>query len=120
MSTREPKVEQVAIYALCCPDSGSVRYIGKANNAQARYKSHLTASKSRKTPVYCWIRKLATDGKAPVMQVLELVESDWQEAERRLIAEYRIKGKLLNVAEGGDEPFCPTSVRVANSKKMQS
>lgn len=56
---------QVDIYALCDPDTGDVRYIGKANCAQLRLKSHLRDARIRKTPVYCWINELLAKGLCP-------------------------------------------------------
>lgn len=105
------------IYGLTCPDTGSIRYIGKANNLAKRLASHLRDARTRTTPVYCWITKLVSDGKRPGLVVLEDAQ-DWVEAERRLIAVSRARGdRLLNVADGGDEPFCSTEVRAANARR---
>jgi hypothetical protein len=105
------------IYALCCPSSGAVRYIGKANNSQKRLGTHLRDSNRRNTPLYAWIRGLAANGRRPVLRVL-CSTPDWQEEERRLIAAHKSSGKLLNVAAGGNEPFCPCEVRAANGKAV--
>ena len=51
------------------------------------------------------------------MMVLEVVSGDWREPEIRLIALHRDSGRLLNVADGGDEPYCPIKVRSANGAK---
>jgi hypothetical protein len=105
------------IYALLCPDTGDARYIGKANCAQRRYKGHMRDAARRKTPVYDWIRKLMSEGKAPVLDVILVCGGDWRDDERRIIREHRESGcRLLNLADGGDEPFCPTHVRAANGK----
>lgn len=104
-----------AIYALTDPRDGEVRYIGKANDARKRLRGHLRDARRRRTPVYNWINKLARLGLEPGMTVL--VECDpecWKDEERRLIAEHRASGRLLNVAEGGDEPHCPLEVRRRN------
>lgn len=104
------------IYALCCPATGEVRYIGKANDSARRLKSHMRDSRRRNTPVYCWIRSLA--GAVPVMLVLARVD-DWKAAERSFIAQYRAQGaRLLNLADGGDEPHCSTLVRQANAHRL--
>ena len=119
MAAKGEKAKVTAeIYALCHPQTGEVRYIGKANDAQKRLKSHIRDSRTRKTPVYSWIRKLQSSGLAPSIRVLEVAD-DWIEAEKRLIALHREGGRLLNLADGGDEPFCSAETRSANGKRMQ-
>lgn len=109
----------VEIYGLYEP-SGRLRYIGKANDSEKRLKSHLADSKRRNTPVYCWIKSLLSKGQAPTVKVLIVVASaDWQSEEKRLIALHRDAGEhLLNVAEGGDEPFCSEETRSQNAKSL--
>lgn len=110
--------DTVEIYALCDP-SGEIRYIGKANDAKKRFKSHLRDSKRRKTPVYCWIQSLSRKGTLPTIKVLLTVPSDqWKEAEIALIAEHSKVGRLLNVAKGGDQPHCSREVRASNGRKV--
>lgn len=93
------------MYALCDPDTGEIRYIGKANDAQQRLARHRRDMRRRNTPVYCWMRKLAGEGKQPTMQLLATAVDSWQELERALIAQYRADGaRLLNLADGGDQP----------------
>jgi hypothetical protein len=95
--------------------SGQLRYIGKANNPEKRLSSHMRDARRRDTPVYRWIRKNGT----PVMHILSQDCTDWRAEERRLIAEARASGhKLLNVAEGGDEPHCDIETRRANGKRL--
>lgn len=96
----------VDIYVLRCPKSGEVRYVGKANNAQSRLKTHLRDCKRRNTPVYCWMRSLLADGLTPTIEVVQQVASDdWARAEIDLIAKLRADGvRLLNLADGGDQP----------------
>jgi hypothetical protein len=104
------------IYALTDTD-GSIRYIGKANDAAARLKGHLSDAKRGSRPVNRWVKKLVDAGKAPGLLILEERE-DWPEAERRLIAQYRAAGaRPLNLAEGGEQPFCPAHVRAENGRK---
>ena len=97
--------------------TGELRYIGKSNNPKKRLGSHLRDAKRLKTPLYAWINKHGM----PEMRVLEANCPDWQEAERRHIADARARGeRLLNIADGGDEPFCPPEVRASNWKKLQA
>lgn len=112
---------RTAIYALTEPDGGAIRYVGKANNPAKRFRSHLRDSRRRRTPVYLWINRLAKAGKSPGMVVLEWCEqAEWPDVERRLIAEHRTGGQLLNLAEGGDQPLCPTKVRRANAVALNA
>lgn len=108
--------EAASIYGLNCPKTGALRYIGKAADPQARYKGHLREAR-RRTPLYDWIAKLRSEGLLPVLVILEAEVKDWREAERRLIAEARARGdRLLNLADGGDEPMCPKATRAANGR----
>ena len=109
----------VDIYALRDPKTGAVRYIGKANCARKRFASHLRDSRRRDTPVYRWIRKLASIGMVPELMILISVPPDqWEAAEMAAISKAKAMGiKLLNVAEGGDEPFCSHEVRSANGSR---
>ena len=97
--------------------SGALRYVGKANNAEKRLQSHMRDVRRRPTPLYSWIRK---HGK-PEMRVLRVcTDQDWREAEREIIAAARARGdRLLNVADGGDEPFCSTETRRENGRRMR-
>jgi hypothetical protein len=105
------------IYALVDPRSGEIRYIGKANDPRARLAQHIRDSRHRDTPVYRWVRKLLDSGLLPTMSILEVDCSDWRKSERRLIADARSRGlRLLNVADGGDEPKCPAGVRESNGR----
>lgn len=110
----------VEIYGLSDPRDGRVRYIGKARDSRRRLSTHVRDSRRRNTPVYRWIRKLLRQGVRPSLVIIEVVrESEWQNAERRHIAEHRKKSRLLNVANGGDEPHCPQSVLKANAERLK-
>jgi hypothetical protein len=109
--------DRAELYALHCPDSGEIRYIGKAVDSAKRFKAHLRDARRRSTPVYCWMRSLFDQGKAPHLSVLA-TSWEWPDTERKLIAQYRADGaRLLNVADGGDEPQCSTEQRAANGRK---
>lgn len=106
------------IYALCEPDTMEVRYIGKANDCRKRLLSHLRDRSRRKTPLYDWINSIVADGKEPVLKILEHSE-DWALSEKRLISSYRESGaNLLNVAHGGNEPFCSAEQRASNGRNL--
>jgi hypothetical protein len=113
-------VSTAEIYGLFDPDSGELRYVGKAKSAAERLKRHLVESRNLSRPVNNWIRKLVADGKLPRMSVLESVpESEWKSAEIRLIAQHRQTSNLLNLADGGDRPS-QTPVQRANAARAAS
>jgi hypothetical protein len=93
------------IYHLCCPDSGEVRYIGKANDPSVRYRKHLDSAKNPQNYAQRWIAKLARQGKKPILVVArEILEHEnWQEVEREAISEGFAKGlRLTNTSAGGE------------------
>lgn len=95
----------VDIYGLYEPDGETLRYVGKANCAAKRLKTHIRESRTIKRPVCKWINSLIAGGNLPVLKVIESVPQDqWEEAERRLIAHYRLSADLLNLADGGARP----------------
>jgi GIY-YIG catalytic domain len=109
------------IYALCDPQSGEIRYIGKADDVAKRLKGHLR-ERRRDFPLYRWIAKLRRRGGVPAVVVLEECSPDsWQPAERQWIRECRQRGvRLLNVANGGDEPICSIQTRRENGRAVAS
>lgn len=93
---------KTAIYALVCPLSDTVRYVGKSIHPEKRYYQHLwDKSKSHKTN---WIKSLAESGLTPKLLILEeVMGSNWVEAEQRWIQHYKALGiKLTNLTEGGE------------------
>ena len=95
---------QIAIYALSDED-GVVRYVGKTVNPDNRLRQHIGISKKPRTPVQCWIKREMAQGRKVSLNVVAWVdEKFWRETERALIAGLRPYGRLLNLADGGDEP----------------
>lgn len=107
----------IEIYALCCPYTAAVRYVGKAADSRARLRRHLLDSRRRNTPVYRWIRGLLVADKIPELRVIETCTLEaWPDRERYWIDRHRQDNyDLLNVADGGDEPHCPPDVRSRNA-----
>lgn len=119
MTAKRKPATKSEIYALIDPRDGAIRYIGKANDSAKRLKSHIRDARRRRTPVYDWLNKLMAMGLAPSVVILETCE-DWIEAEKRHIAQARAQGmRLLNVAEGGNEPYCSPETRAANGRNTK-
>ena len=125
--------KRLVIYGIC-DEHGEVRYVGKTNDVHQRFKTHL-AEKVRTYPLYTWLRKQIREGKEVSCKVLSSVIGDWRQLERDMIAQYRADSpRMLNLADGGDEPFCslevrqkigasikcPVEVRQANGRKVSA
>lgn len=110
------------IYALTDPDSGDIRYIGKADNVIDRLKSHLNdCSSTRKAR---WIRSLVGRGKRPELLILEEVGNEqWQDAESKWIAHYRLVGAdLCNHTDGGEglrNPSAETRAKLSELRRSE-
>lgn len=92
----------VFIYGLLEPDTGKLRYIGKAENPQARLAKHLCD----KNPSHRknWLSSLKERGLRPVIQLLlEVPKEDWKFWECDLISFFRAEGfDLVNGTAGGE------------------
>jgi hypothetical protein len=92
----------IIIYALCEPDTGEVRYVGKAKDLKKRIKWH---KKEKGSTRKCrWLQSLASRGLEPLAVVLaEVSDGSWRDCERAWIAYYRQLGcDLCNHTDGGD------------------
>ncbi len=79
----------IYIYGLICPISGAVRYIGKSIKPEKRLRAHIGAALRHEYKHHTarWIRKLVSEGSAPVLRILQEVKAgeDWREIERAWI-----------------------------------
>ena len=110
------------IYALVCPITEVIRYVGKSNNPKRRVRNHIRELKLvEKTGQYnhrqSWLKSLKDNGLNPVLVVLESVtEENWQEREMYWISFYLNLGcKLTNSTSGGDGGLNPSEL---TRKKM--
>lgn len=113
-------MKKAEIYTISDPDTGLVRYVGKADCAKKRFVTHMRDARRRKTPVYSWINSLAARGKKPVMAVV-MSTWDWQHSEREFIAQCRQDAvPLLNLSVGGDQPYCTPEQCSLNAKRINA
>lgn len=96
-------VETTFIYALNDPETGECRYVGKADDPQERFRSHLK-QRNQRCPRTDWLAALKKRGLRPVLEILdEVPKSEWAFWERKYIFVSRAIGmELLNVTDGGD------------------
>lgn len=91
------------IYALHCPYTDTVRYIGKTEDIDRRYREHVNKSYVRITYKNSWIRSVLKAGYAPRISVLEICDQDtWAQVECSWIAYAKQEGwPLTNMTDGG-------------------
>jgi len=108
------------IYGLVDPRDDRVRYIGKSNNPEKRLYGHIRDSLRRVTKCGSWIKKLKKLSLEPNLIYLKRVKVDfWQRAESLLIELYRREyDDLLNMGNGGEQPYCSDEVRASNGRKV--
>jgi len=83
------------IYALRCPFTNEVHYIGKSTNGMMRPSQHLNNSHSKKIQI--WVEELKTFGHTPIIDVLYYVseQEDIDAVEYTLIKKHLEKGSVL-------------------------
>jgi len=95
---------KIYIYSLTDPISNDIKYIGKSNNPKVRYYNHLyDAKRDIKTKKTNWIRKLIKSNEKPILDIIEVCNSDnWEEREIYWID--KIKPKCNQRKGGGGTP----------------
>jgi hypothetical protein len=98
-------IPRTFIYGLIDPETGKIRYIGKANDPELRLKRHFISQElNANTHKARWLRNLVSKGLRPILTILETVSvSEWQSAEIRWISEMKARGEnLTNSTFGGE------------------
>lgn len=93
------------IYTLSDPITLEIRYVGKTDNLQRRFRQHKCVDKGHKmTHCRCWIKSLRSLNLLPIMEILEECnETDWIWLERYWISQLRQWGhNVVNHTEGGE------------------
>jgi len=83
------------IYALICPITKDIRYIGKTKHPKSRYNQHLKdAEKRNKTEKQKWIIKLKSKNMKPLLQIIDKTEN---EKEARILEEKTVIANINTV-----------------------
>lgn len=90
------------IYTLA--DSTGIRYVGKSDNPEERFRNHLKECTRCRTKKERWIFSLKQQNLSPVLEILEIVNvTSWSESEMYWIAQLKAWGfNILNGTDGGE------------------
>lgn len=91
------------IYALIDPTTNEIRYIGKSDAPERRFKEHVDRQACPDSYKANWIKKLRSKNLMPGLKILAICEEGiWPSIECGAIAYARKLGmRLTNMAEGG-------------------
>lgn len=92
------------VYVLKCP-AGLVRYVGKSNTPNKRYKQHLSSQNlSKLSHKNNWLNSLISKDQMPLLEIIEECDDTlWHEKEVEWIRYYRSIGvDLTNSTDGGE------------------
>lgn len=92
------------IYILIDPRNQQIRYVGKTNNPDERFKNHMNRGHNKLSHKRNWIESLKKLGLKPIMQIIDIVLIDeWIFWEKYWISQFKSWGfNLVNHTEGGD------------------
>lgn len=83
------------IYCLKEPDTNLIRYIGKTNDLENRYKNHINSKEQ--TNLGLWIQSLISQNKKPIIESLEICDQEnGNERESHWISSFKDTNILLN------------------------
>jgi len=115
---KNKKQHEGIIYAILCPDTKKVMYVGQTTNLARRKYQHLK-SKPVGTKITEWIHELRLVSKAPCFQILERTNQlRLDEREIYWIKQYKNK-QLLNMTNGGNYQISAIDTMYRNPKSGQ-
>lgn len=115
---------EIFIYTLTDPRDNMVKYVGKTNNIEKRFKEHIYESKNHKikTKKKNWIRKLCNLNLLPLIDIIKVCNYDnYQYWEEFYIKKYKKNGCNLHNFDdkgvGSSGKLNKNLIKSVNSKK---
>jgi len=103
-------METASIYGLKDPRDGSIRYIGKSEDPERRFKGHLTDKAY--SPKTIWLDRLHAEGLQPELVIFDEVSADvWRRVEQRWITKGLALGWPLTNREASADDVGHYSLR---------
>jgi len=95
--------KDIYVYSLKDPNTYEIKYIGKTNNLNRRYKEHIETHRNKKSKKNSWVISLLNKKMHPIMEIVEKCNiENWQEREIYWIKYYKELGfNLKNIQNGG-------------------
>jgi hypothetical protein len=92
------------IYILIDPETLEIRYVGKANDINQRYRAHLNRARKHQTHKLNWINSLKKKKLKPIIEVIDEVPiEEWHFWEKYWISQIKTWGfNLTNYCGGGE------------------
>lgn len=94
---------QTSIYVLKDPISNEIRYVGCTKNIEQRYKAHINKARDYNTLKREWLESLRVRGLKPILEIIEVINTNHLEREKYYIQLFRKEGK--NLTNTGDINF---------------
>lgn len=66
-------METTNIYILIDPITNMIRYVGKTNNINQRFKAHLNFARKHQLHKRNWIMNLKNKGLRPIVEIIDVV-----------------------------------------------
>lgn len=97
-------MKETYIYVLKDPITNKIRYVGKSNKPEYRFKNHINNCRDKNTRKRNWINELRKEKIKPILEIIDIVPvEEWKKYEKIYIKKYIESGcDLVNYTEGGD------------------
>lgn len=116
-------LKNYCIYAIKCPDTNGIKYVGLTTNGITRLYGHWRDFKPNKDGkiirIKAWIKKLKSEGKRFLVEYLDYADSKEELIQKEIywIKFYRDSGiQLLNHADGG---YLPTIKEYSEEERLK-
>lgn len=97
-------MKRTYIYILIDPRTNMIRYVGKADNCDNRFRKHIYEANTKNNHKANWIKSLLKENLTPILEIIDEVDNcEWEFWECHYISLYKSWGfVLVNQTNGGE------------------